>query len=477
MDDGRRTELIEGVDGPRLAKVATDPAGRPLIAQEAKRLSAARHPGVVELIHHDEDRIEVAWAGERTIELIDLDLDGATALLAAIAAIVADLHDLGLVHGRLDPTHVIVGPDGGPRLCGMSGPRPDESEPEPSADVAALGRIIHRLVGDGASAEPIPESRWRRRRWSGYQQRALQTLADQAQADDVERRPSARTLANAIAEVAPGARLTRPAVAPPEPPQRTGPADPADAGGPPDHPSTADPSIPAEAPEPSSDVDPPVTAPSRSATATRAAPSVADRPTWSRSLVAAAVLASIAVVAFVGSGVLRSEDPSSGTAAPTHRVETSTEPTDPSAQPDGRSTPTSTTSIVHPSTTAPPHCTPVVGMAADVDDDGCPDPVVIEGTTITVGNIVFRAGVEDDDVVVGDWRCTGLVTPGVVRPATGEVFLFDHWPDDDGRLEVDPVAIVPGGTRLVMEEGSCGAPAVESPDGELTRLNLPERSG
>lgn len=455
MPDGRRTELVEGIDGPRLVKVASDHDGRLLIAQEAARLRAARHPGIVELIAHDRERLELEWAGERTLELAVLDLDGAAAMLAAVAAIIADLHDVGLVHGRLDPSHVIVAPDGRPRLCGLSGPRGGDPAPTPASDVAALGRLIHRLVGDGITAEPIPERRWRRRRWSGYQQRALQNLADQALADDIEARPTARTLATSIAEVAPGARLARP-VAEPDPPESPCPGGSTDSSDPaPEGDSEA-----AVEPEPAIEPEPvrrdPVTPASRR-----------RPPRWVLAGGAAALTALVAGALVNG---LRTEAQPSHGASPTAGLVASVESIPPST------TSTAPTTEAPPSTTIAPHCTPVIGMAADVDDDGCPEPVAIDGSTITVGDIVFRAGEPDDHVTVGDWRCTGVITPGLIRPGTGEVFLFHRWPDSDGPLEADPVAIVPGGTKLMTGGDSCGAPSVESSDGAHTQLHLTEES-
>lgn len=469
MADGRRTELIAGPEGPRLAKVATDASGHLLIAEEAARLVRARHPGVVELVHHDSERIETAWAGDRTLELASLDLGPATALLAAVTATVADLHDLGVVHGRLDPTHVIVGPDGSPRLCGMSGPRPGEPEPSAADDVAALGRLIHRVVGHGITAEPIPERRWRRRRWTGYQQRALQNLADQAQADEMERRPSARTLATSIAQVAPAARLFRPGAASDGAVQISVAGE---RGHDPAVPDVDDDVILVERDPEEAEPEAPAALPGSIATAEPRLSSghTTDRPrlnAYSRgALVACSVLFALALIGTVRHG------PSSTDAAvaPLSPDMTDTHLGAVPEDPD----PTTTTEIIESTTSSPTGCTPVMGVSAQIDADGCPDPVSIDGTTITAGGVVFRAGEADDHVSVGDWTCSGAVTPGIVRPSTGEVFLFQRWPTDDEPLEVEAAAIVPGGQRLVVDDSGCGPPAVESAEGALTQLADPE---
>jgi hypothetical protein len=80
--------------------------------------------------------------------------------------------------------------------------------------VAALGRLIDLLLGSEAELEPIPEHRWGRKRWSGAQRRALLTLADQASDPDPARRPTARALAAAVAQLVPEARYATPSPPP-----------------------------------------------------------------------------------------------------------------------------------------------------------------------------------------------------------------------------------------------------------------------
>src|SRR5690606_3377012 len=59
--------------------------------------------------------------------------------------------------------------------------------------------------------EPIPDRRLRARRWRGRgpEQRGLLNLADLARCDPPERRPTARALATAIADLVPGAGFER----------------------------------------------------------------------------------------------------------------------------------------------------------------------------------------------------------------------------------------------------------------------------
>ena len=76
---------------------------------------------------------------------------------------------------------------------------------------------------------------------------------------------------------------------------------------------------------------------------------------------------------------------------------------------------------------------------ADVDGDGCPEPVAIEGGIVEVGGVRYEVGVAGDDVAVGDWDCDGRATPALLRSATGEVFVFPAWAEPGHDLTVAAV--------------------------------------
>lgn len=571
MVDGVRLEVQDRGAEPVVVKTATTEAARAALALEADRLTQARHPGVVELLHRADDHLVLAWAGSQTLETLHAPMPVAAGLLVAVAATVAELHELGVVHGRIEPAHVVVGGDGRPRLCGF-GPAAPATDPMPTDDVAAVGQLIDALVGRESEIEPIPERRWGRRRWLGYQRRSLQTLADQATHDDPARRPTARALAVAIAEAVPDAHVAQtsapdpPGPHAPEPtavPEPPGPAEPAEPAEPVEseaaheaapldgrrRPSTGTPAEPpvgraadvpeSEAHDPGSfddvarvagsgpgDVDPttePAAQPSveahRPAARDEPAEAQADEPVeldqpgeapdpnpgaplphplpgdilagpasgrpvrrrrWTglaaAALVGVTVVVGAAMVPFGGGDDREPHRPpaTDGTPAapstdgPTRRAdpaETDRGSTDPPTdRPAGAPTADRPAGAVD-DRGAGDGCEPLDGPAADVDGDGCPEAVRIDGTTVTVDGVSYAVGEQGDQVALGDWDCDGRVTPALARPSTGEVFVFDAWPQPHRPLTAEAVATVPGLRTAAGKGAPCATLEVTLADG------------
>lgn len=170
-----------------------------------ERLRRAAHPGVVEVVSSAGGdtlwELKLAHGGRPLESFGTLPAVEVARIAAGVAETLADLHDIGIVHGRLDASHVLSAVDGRPVLCGFG---PDDGGRSPADDVAAVGALIVELLGREPDLEPIPEHRWRRRSsWSGWQRRSLLLLADQATAEPETRRPTARRLAAAISEAIP----------------------------------------------------------------------------------------------------------------------------------------------------------------------------------------------------------------------------------------------------------------------------------
>jgi hypothetical protein len=389
LDDGAAVIVKWGV-GPRVAELRA----------EGARLARAAHPGVVSVLRSAGD--EATWElhlahGGRPLSLLrPTTAEQVAELVAATAAIVADLHDQGTVHGRLSSSHVLVGPGNRVRLCGL-GPGTTAS---PADDVAALGALLVELLGDREELEPLPERRWHRPRgWSGVARRSLLTIADQAAAEPASRRPSARRLAASIVAAVPSAGLQ--------------PSAPSGSG-------VQDSSSPSRRP---TELAGPTAAQGRH----RRGP-------------AASLVGALAGTLVIGIAVLRM-----GSA------------TDP----------------VQPPASARALCVRVPGATAP-----CADPVVVDGTTVRAGSSRFEVGQTGDVVALGDWDCDGGATPAVLRPSTGEVFVFPAWAGE-ADVRVPARARVSGAMRLLAvpdpERSGCTVLVAEGDGG--VRSQVPVGAG
>src|SRR5688572_3112825 len=140
-----RTSMTTDATGRRvMAKVGASAEEAARLAREAELLEAARHPGVVELVGVDGtgmgSMLLTAHVEGPTLAAVGpLPLQEAAGLLAALASTLADLHELGLVHGAVCAEHVIVGAGGRPVLCGLAyGGRAGE----PAGPAPAVGRAF-----------------------------------------------------------------------------------------------------------------------------------------------------------------------------------------------------------------------------------------------------------------------------------------------------------------------------------------------
>ena len=420
MVSARVVSAVE--DGGRLVarKRSRDKADAARLVHEAEVLGWARHPGVVELVTCEPDGDAVVlstdFVGTHSFETLGrVPVERATGLVAAVAETIADLHELGVVHGRLDPSHVLVGGDGRPILCGFAGggrvattpppgpphtpgfcdpAAPSDATLSPAADVYGLGCLLRWLIEDGQQTdiEPIPDRRFTvsrvRASWSGFHRRALLTLADHATDEVASRRPPARRLAQDLLDTVPTAALV--------------------------------------------DV-----------------PASADRKTFltRHRITALAVLGVAATVGVLGVGALRG----SGSAATpnTREVDIPSSTTVTTVQ--------VTTTALPVTTASEASCTSAAPVADDLDGDGCGDPVHVEdGRVIVVGTARFTAGEAGDRVAVGDWDCDGTATVAVLRPSSGAVFVFDEWATALSDISVPPRATVPGAVNLQAREHGNG---------------------
>ena len=104
---------------------------------------------------------------------------------------------------------------------------------------------------------------------------------------------------------------------------------------------------------------------------------------------------------------------------------------------------------------------PPTRPAADVDADGCSRPWSSTGQPIDAGVAHWTLGEPGDLVTVGDWDCDGEASAALLRPASGDVFLFATWAELDQPVTVAAVDQVVGGAAIRAEPVGEGEPSCD----------------
>ena len=400
--DGRITRERAG-DTTHVTKRVSGGDARLRLAHEAAVLESLDHPGVVTFVGFEErpDHAVLVTESAGAATLADhrpATVAAVAGLGAAVAEILADLHQTGLAHGAIQADHVVLGASRHPVLCSFG--RAGGTDDAIRQDVMALADLVTELL------EVVATRGQRGGRQAG---RAVQAAADEARRGEVDARQFARLLA-----AVPDATLPSP--------ERTSPE-------------------PDRAPDTGTR-----TWRLRQRASATPDPDQGRRHRW---IAASAVV----VVGLVATGLsLRG----SATEAPGA-------PGSSSAPGSGVAAGTAPTSGADPSPVdAPPDdpAAPSCGPGPDVDGDGCGDDTEVVGRLIRVGDVWYSAGRSGDVVAVDHWGCADLATPAVLRPATGEVFVFDQWPrSDQPRVVVVDHRVAVGATSLSAQViDGCPAP-------------------
>jgi len=114
-------------------------------------------------------------------------------------------------------------------------------------------------------------------------------------------------------------------------------------------------------------------------------------------------------------------------------------------------------------------------LSADTDSDGCPEALQWGDGVLTAGERRWTVGRPGDRVATADWSCSGRATLALLRPATGEVFVFDGWAEAGHDLSAGLVGRVEGGFALRTAEVGVGCPLVAVDRGDAAPVTVPAR--
>ncbi len=203
VDGARRFAVwVEaGSDGVVVVKQGSGAVAAAALHREAEVLAAFRHPGVVAVVAVDSTphdaaghtRLTTRFAGSHTLRTAPPATAALLVLRAGqLLATLAGLHSRGLVHGAVDASHVVVGPGGAARWCGLGRVRA-----APAAARAEETRAAADLAARTLSEVRFPHHR------ASSRGRAERRMVDEASAVLADGRLDAGGLASALTTLLP----------------------------------------------------------------------------------------------------------------------------------------------------------------------------------------------------------------------------------------------------------------------------------
>ena len=376
------------------------------LRRQAEILARACHPGVVQLLGWDGTTLRLGLLFADRPGGAD-DRRDTTAAAVVAATTIADLHDLGIAHRHLRAEHLLWDETGAPVWCGFghatAGVDPDG--PDAASDVTRLAGVLLPLVPGDPDRQRLLAGAGRR------QGRLSARQLSQRLATPVSPRPLTRLRSRRQARSESFWRegrvltaTTRPNPAPTTEGRAKSPS-PRDRNWP--HPHR-----PPNRPSPATE------GPAKSRSPRDRNWPHPRRVGWALAISVVAGAAVLTTVAARAAGGRRDE------AAPSQR----------------------TTS--HPAAPGPAaiECPPV--------DLGC-GPLPHADGVVAVAAGRYRIGEPGDIVVIGRWGCRDAV-PALLRPATGEVWVFSAWAPVGTTLAARLLTSVPGADSLQVEPGNHG---------------------
>jgi hypothetical protein len=354
--------------------------------REAACWGRARHPGVAELIDVADDgetvSLTIREPGGPSLAEAPLTGQQAAGALAVVATTVADLHDVGVTVGGLDPAMIKLAADGRPVLCDLSrgallggSSRDWLATNEARTDVLQLGRLgvslAARVTDETAETLRALGERACERAVAPRRGGRLGAAARRVVSDGPL---TARKFADAVIAGVPAARL------------------------------------------------PTTTGSEHAADRVRTAIAEPTRLSW------AGVATTIVLLATAWWWF--------APAASTHR---------PSMAP----------AVDHASARRPSQPT----ASAPPDSS-----MRFAGGVLRVGNRSYAVGEPEDVLASGRWLCTPFRTVALLRPSSGDVFVFGSWPEAGVLVTARLVGHVGGATALrPIARGACDALSVVRP--------------
>ncbi len=394
----------------------------PGLYREAAILRRVAQPGVVDLTEEhfgaSEGELHFALIEGLTFDEAQFSSSQLFDCMSSLAETVAHLHDMGLAHGRLTADHVLIGLiDRRPVICGFREARPAEpGSIEMADDVAALGLLLKSKLD-------LPADDLRERlnvdatkvQQAAERRSTLQALAQIATDPNPAYRPSARRFADTLQLASATIKDTQPA---------------------------------------------------RHYRRRRELPL--------RNL----LLAATAVVALLTAGVVATGTFSGNDSATTGQASLTTqgpEPTMTVAPTAVSEPPSASINVPTVSERANRTCPPTSpdNTAGDVNGDGCVDTVVLGNGTVDVNGEHFAVGKPDDQLAIGNWACNGLRTLALLRPSTGNLYVFSSWPGIGQEVAPELIRNVENARSLQARSGENGCDLIEvtSTNDQVTTIN------
>ncbi len=435
---------------------AKDGGDTEALRREAKLLEKLSHPGVVALVALDEGegcpRLLTAYAGRHSLSTWQpRRAEDLLAVFQGLSAALVYLHSQNVFHLNIRPEHVLIGASQQPILCSFSSAR-ETGDPEESGDLAArdalcLGETMLKVL------KAAPSLCWKQNKQLTGR---LQSVATAAAAGRVR---SAPNLSGQLSSLGGSEHATRSRAKPartsgPQAERTSGPQAERTSGPQAERTSgpQADTSMEADGGARRFAAEPSGLSQAHPARAVRSIVKgvgvlrlKSGRPFRKRKAIRAAglcfgvlalALMTVRLVSddgeapvFIAGSLEISDGGGSANGAgeaqapdrPSAAPDPPSHPDEPRPEPGGSANLDSSETL---------QCLPESKGYFDVTGDGCAERVTVGSGFVTINGLPYPVGSPEDHLLIGDWNCDGVSTVALGE-ASGRIFVFDSWPDDE----------------------------------------------